>query len=842
MLPGFVISSYEQYKEDTNVIAVWLASTARRCGYSIDLLQPSPTTAQPAPRSRRKKTKARKKAKEAEEQPTETTTSPPKPSYTIAIKDFVALAEFITDSTKPPVKIPPSIATVLNRAINVRKKHAQTLVSQQDRTEDDEDSDKRHSYFVGILEHVKSILQPYFSHADPEKNKAAEEIDTVTNPFSHLAVSEPSEAFINAPDIAQPSKTNPDYQSEQPQDLDEACTVFGLILEDFNRLRTAIAKTWIAYKIGMCDIVAASITTNTALEFARRLEEDVESLFEKHGGVERMLTSWYMATCWTQGQDPNHRSQPDDALNFQVYDAVTPFMWPTYQLLRAFVKLVGPTNIPIYREGFYGTYDPSSDRRKKNARQKHQEDTVVLMEILPEFALLCRMRGYVPVEDELVRGLRTAFDTHKISLSTILAAQVYLDIHHRMRDQIHRGLIDMEKTANHILGSIDQHDKFHASTSMTIDTWPRSNDEFFHLIKYRIETWAKGDPIRETSLRYRRPPPADRHLLSQHPLLCGLVAYGLKMDFGEAGIALANAWGATVCCAHLYNAVRQMGLLRSAWKDMDVMNVVAEMDALPTSARAEATPEIFLQRFMLAMGYSAANFAAQQGGRKQARPQVSRSGPRGLKAKAAVAEAFRARYASGGGKGAGFTHEEVRALLGKLNAWEEDADMSDEETEEGETQQFGLVKNVKARDKKAARVHQQAVGRLTVEELLEKLRNALQGEVLELSFDFALLHRFCWRLLRAVKDACAEELRQMYGPSYIEKESELPFIVGYILHASVAREQAANYPVFESRRTKSTNSQLLNKVAHELEEMIASGAGAMVAKVLEKQYNIFFEE
>lgn len=246
MLSGFVISSYEQYKEDTNVIAAWLASTASRCGYSVDLLRPSPTTSQSAPRSRRLKGKARKQAKEAEEQPTENTASPIKPSYTIATKDFVALAEFIAGCTKPPVKVPQSIATVLNRAIKVRKKHAQTLVSQQDRTKDDEDSDKRHSYFVGILEHVKTILQPYFSQADPEQIKAAEGTDSVTNPFTHLTVSEPSEAFINAPDIAQPSQTRPDYQSEQPQDLDEACTVFALVLEDFNSLRTAIAKTWVA--------------------------------------------------------------------------------------------------------------------------------------------------------------------------------------------------------------------------------------------------------------------------------------------------------------------------------------------------------------------------------------------------------------------------------------------------------------------------------------------------------------------------------------------------------------------------------------------------------------------
>ncbi|GME33087.1 uncharacterized protein LTHEOB_11548, partial [Neofusicoccum parvum] len=195
--------------------------------------------------------------------------------------------------------------------------------------------------------------------------------------------------------------------------------------------------------------------------------------------------------------------------------------------------------------------------------------------------------------------------------------------------------------------------------------------------------------------------------------------------------------------------------------------------------------------------------------------------------------------------GGGFTHEELRTLLGRLNVWEEDEDLSDHEevVEEGggEVPQFGLTKSAMPRDKKAVRKHQRAVGRLPMEELLEKLRNALQGEVFELSFDYALMHRFCWRLLRAVKDACAEDLRRMYGPDYIEKESELPFVVGYILHASVARDQAAKYPVFESRRTRSTQSRLLVKAARGMEGMIDSGAGAMVAKVLDEQYNIVFE-
>lgn len=832
MLPSYLSSSYQQYKQDTDAIAAWLASTARRCGYPVDLLQPASAKDQPPPRSRRLKGKARKQAKAAgkssNQAPEQTTKGP---SYIIAINDFVTLAEFIAGSKKPRVKVPSTVATVLDRAIDVRKKHAQSLPAQQD-----EDEDKRHSYFVGVLERVQDILKPYISLEvkAQEQAKTTEEVGHLGSYFAHLEVSEPSEAFNSAPDVARPSKPEPEYQSEQAEDPDEACTAFALLLEDFARLRTVISKTWVAYKIGMCDIVAASVTTITALELARHLEEDAASLLERNGGVERMLMSAYIAGCLIQGQDHDDRSHPDDDLNYQTYDMDTS-MWPTYSLLRAFVQLVSPTNVPIYQAGFYGTYDPSSDRRQKNAKEKHLEDKIMLMEILPEFALLCRMRDALPVEDELVRGLQIAFDTKKITLWTILAVQVFLDIHHRMRSQVNRGLEDMEKAANQISSSIEQHFKLHSS--LTIDTWPSSNDAFFRDLTRRIATWAKGDPIRRASLQHHRPPPPNRNLLSKHPLFCGLLAYGFKIQFNEAGIALANAWGSIVSTAHPYNAACHYRPLQRPWTDMEILRALQPtilFERAPPTA-----PDAYLKRFMLSMGYSAANFAPNR--RRHARPQVSRSGPRGLADMDGVAQAFKGRFAGGGGT-AGFSDADLRNLLGRLNAWEEDYELSDREEEGDGVQAFGLTKSAGARDGKAARTaRERAVGGLAMDALLERLRNALQGEVLELSFYYLLMHRFCWRLLRAVKEECAEEMRRMYGPAYIERETELPFVVGHVLLAAVTKGQAADYPMFRARRSEGASSRLLGKAARVLDGMMEAGAGAMVAKVLEMQYGIAFE-
>jgi len=87
MLPLALFGAYRQYKQDTDAVASWLAATARAHGYPADLLAnyspPEP------PKSGRLKGKARKEA--AREQAADA--SGPTHKYTVAIRDFVPLAE-----------------------------------------------------------------------------------------------------------------------------------------------------------------------------------------------------------------------------------------------------------------------------------------------------------------------------------------------------------------------------------------------------------------------------------------------------------------------------------------------------------------------------------------------------------------------------------------------------------------------------------------------------------------------------------------------------------------------------------------------------------------------------
>ena len=118
------------------------------------------------------------------------------PRYIIEIKDFVPLAESISNYEKPTLAIPQAFFSTLNRVISVRNGFSELLSRHNEKP--DVKSDARHSYFVGILERVREVLKPF---SDSAISTSTDTVDQLANQFDALVVYEPSEDFINAPDI-----------------------------------------------------------------------------------------------------------------------------------------------------------------------------------------------------------------------------------------------------------------------------------------------------------------------------------------------------------------------------------------------------------------------------------------------------------------------------------------------------------------------------------------------------------------------------------------------------------------------------------------------------------------
>ncbi|OQD93964.1 hypothetical protein PENSOL_c029G05076 [Penicillium solitum] len=391
MLPHFLTSQYLQYKTDTEIVATWLASTAKR--YGLDVVQDNqePVKKAAKPSGGRLKGKARKAAK-APPQPTPANGNnkiPKKPKYTITVKQFTSFAEHIAGYDKPPVgpvEVSRGFSLALDRAISARREFANMELRRQSDTPGVEKDEK-----------------------------------LLSNRFEHLELEEQSEAFLNARDAPKPAapekstgpsapdvKAEADLEAEVVLDYRENIFMFHLLIQDANAFMGVIENPWRGYKIGVVELVPAAMTTNTAIDLLRCMEEEMKPSLDKVGGVEKLLEAYYSSRCFHLGEQPDYKERPGDGLNFKVYGQTQDLFITAWQLLRAFTAICNPHHVPVYKPGICGTYDPKSDRESKPAKEKFDEDTQISMEAFAEFYLLGSHARENFAEDELSRGLKAA--------------------------------------------------------------------------------------------------------------------------------------------------------------------------------------------------------------------------------------------------------------------------------------------------------------------------------------------------------------------------------------------------------------------------------------------------
>lgn len=302
MLPAPLVSVYQQYKDDTNAVAAWLASTAKSCGYPADLLSGSSSQ---STGSKRLKGKARKEAKATAPKSQGSSPSISHPDYTIAIKDFIPLAEFVAASQKPVVSVPLAFATTLNRVISTRSGFGGRLAELGNSPSASADS--KHSYFVGVLEKVREVLKPRVPPASQDAvdpRDPSDTLDQVGGRFARLSVYEPSEEFLHAPDIERPASAKDDnatYVAEPMQDLEEVLFAYTLLVNDLIKIRARIEWIWTNYRDGHFELVSAAIATNTACDLARNLMEDMAPMFKAHGGAIEIAKKFHLYQCMVKG-------------------------------------------------------------------------------------------------------------------------------------------------------------------------------------------------------------------------------------------------------------------------------------------------------------------------------------------------------------------------------------------------------------------------------------------------------------------------------------------------------------------------------------------------------------
>ncbi|KAI1207163.1 uncharacterized protein F4807DRAFT_435922 [Annulohypoxylon truncatum] len=772
MPPQGLVSSYQQYKKDTDSIAAWLASTAKSCGYPSDLLTGGPAN---KPASTRLKGKARAEAKKKQA----TTTLPTTNKYIIKIKEFVPLAEFV--ASKREVSVSGSFIATLRRVIVARGGFGEKLA--QHGAVPDELSDAKHGYFVGILEKVYEVLKPRVKigliDSSPAPSSDESDADDFANRFASLQVYEPSDDFLNAPDLERPKPLEGDkitYEAEQATSLEDLLVVVTMLINDINKIRARIQWIWSNYKDGLFDLAVAAIATNTAIDLARNLMEEVEPMFKDHGGLWKVLNRWYLVQMMMKGYEPFDLFKNDstDNFNYDTYDIADGTYILTCRLISAFIPVIQPGNVPLYKDGMFGYYDPQSDRASKTGYQKFEEDRVLLMTIFTELMAVVRGIENYPVEDEFLRGIRELANTKQVSFYIVFAAQVFLDIHYTLREHAGKCFETLEKNLKSFDREIEEYFSFHIN--LKIDNWPARNDAMLREYQRKIR-WILQDPGHQVKIKaYRQTgqtPPVSmeaNRLLKMSPVLSGLMLYHFRSEIWDVGIALANAWGSITYSLHLYNALRSEKLLSRTWKDMDLVRTLLG-DSSFFVGDAPGNLDQYMKKFCLQMGTTVAAFTKNRRGKVVLE---SRAGPRGIKDGAPVSLMFMDRYLRGTGQ-VDWKPEDIARII-DLGMWETEG------SEEDGTLILGQIDDPEKLKQKAKtrRGKGSENAKLSPEQLIRALTFALQGETLELSVSYISMHRECWSLLRAVRKHCDPLLRELYTAAYMERETELCFVVGWI--------------------------------------------------------------
>ena len=693
---------------------------------------------------------------------------------TINVKQFTDMAEWINKYT-PPVQVPSIILSFLRSAITLRKRCADWF-SRIGKGKEQHQVDVSHRHFIQVLEKVLHTLEPKAASANvpvstsPNHEAAHMEdgVDGMANLFDILST---DDTTLNESADGASIPHQGDGQSKPPGTVkyvwaptdEEVYFALYCFFDDLDQLRGYLSDLWTFYKDGSVDLVTASVTTNTAFELVQRAERDLIATFPKLDNYEKIMGVFFMLMCHLRGEDPEYREQPDDVVNFSMLDAAEFTYLPIYSTLCSFCDFIQGGYAPVCKPGYFGTYDPHCDRNQLTIRQRMQEDRVILLETLPEFFVLSQTKDKLLEADELTHGIREMCLTRKVPLWVAYATQIYLDIHHILRADVTRGLADLKAAGSRASASL----KNYFAHSQIFKNWPANNERGVKSIEAYIDDCIAKDVlgiakrrIYGTKAQYL-PKGQPYALLRWHPILCGLFQFSLYQRMQESGIILATAWGSILYVAHLYHACRQSGHLGSIWEDMELIMKIHTPERM-FAGRVPETPTESLNSMCIMLGTSAVSFSRPDTIRHPGLAP-SRNGPKGLTAESPMTEVLGKRFSGTGDLS--LTLKTVEHLIEQDRI---ELPAVDESTDIDSTNHSIL-------QKQWAKSH-----KLTVLQLLEALRYAMTSEKYALRFDYYSFHLRCLDLLRAVRTELDEKLRQYFGDDYLENDTQLPFVVGYI--------------------------------------------------------------
>jgi hypothetical protein len=178
------------------------------------------------------------------------------------------------------------------------------------------------------------------------------------------------------------------------------------LLQDLNNMRIFISMTWSEYRDKKIDLMNAAVVTDSALQLARDLVQEVEADWHTSLTGERDIQNIvYSLAVFTRGISGSPSTEIGLPYNKNMADIAHWCYVPTKILLESFANVLQADHQPVFKKGYFGTYNPKADRERMSLGQKFNEDKIILLSILPEFCMVDTFKIQMPTEDAITRGL-----------------------------------------------------------------------------------------------------------------------------------------------------------------------------------------------------------------------------------------------------------------------------------------------------------------------------------------------------------------------------------------------------------------------------------------------------
>ncbi|KAK7921303.1 hypothetical protein PG985_009325 [Apiospora marii] len=628
--PGELLTTYKQYKKDTEYIAGWLAENATKCGFK---LQNTPTT------SGRLKGKARKQAWEA---------GIKRPQYTVKISEFVSMAKFIANLNAKP-DIPQTLGHVFNRAIKARRECTEWY---EKTGHGDSLSNKRHTHFTNIRVDSWEALRP-FQTIDKKRINSGARPDTkdfehegslpFSNRFSKLQVLDPTDSDHEPAqaDSAAEAQHESDASLELPDvtpaviERDEETTeedfFFAILsfLSELKRLRHMVRNIWSEYASGELELTIASLLTNTVIQLVRRAEQALElSIQRPKRYPASMFPVWTFPALFLNSLCQN-RAQL--AIK-EAHDFVSPSyylmhyegehaefcLWPVYNAVKFAVAYHEASLKEIDDEGAPPVllpYDVTEDVRAGKTFER-------LRDLLPGLHIIAYENPNTAFDDEITHGISEILQTFTLPIWAIFGIQLLLDTQDILQDAPSRQ--PLEELQSHTRIVVEAMNRFASEET------PYGLDATYHktateLINGAINCF-KPIILDDASRRLVRKMLADYSFseeklsdmscvneeyffLKKHPLCCGLLKYSLHFQLHAAGLHHEKHWSGLTALVHVYSACQFLYPDDPVWPDMELFLHNQDLNHLLVGGSPKTMDEAFT-KFCLAFGMPAQSLAA----------------------------------------------------------------------------------------------------------------------------------------------------------------------------------------------------------------------------------------